>query len=77
MNGAKTTREETLWRAGLRKRMSVCFWGLSFGILLPLAVLTANGLLGLIVHGIALSHAVSWFEKSTPRTSHHAPGDIP
>lgn len=74
MRKPESARESGRWRASIRRRMSVCFYGLCFGIALPLAAFTANGLLGLIVHGIALSGAASFLEKPAP---HPRPGDIP
>jgi len=39
--------------------MVLGFYGVSLGLALPLAVFTCNGLLGLLVHGIALTGMAS------------------
>ncbi len=48
----------------LGQRLAQRFYGLSLGLALPMAVFTCNGLLGLLVHAIALSGAASILEQS-------------
>lgn len=74
MRNTEAAPESDRWHPSMKRRMSVCYYGLCFGIALPLAAFTANGLLGLIVHGIALSGAASFFEKQAPLPQ---PGDVP
>ena len=76
MNGIPTTRKHTpateqAWppnasepRNALGQRLVRRFYGISLGLALPLAVFTSNGLLGLMVHAIALSGAASLLEQS-------------
>lgn len=49
------------------------FYGLSLGLALPLAVFTSNGLLGLLVHAIALSGAASLLEQSARKYARSCP----
>lgn len=72
MQENEAKHETERWNASMRRRMTVCFYGLCFGIALPLAVFTTNGLLGLIVHGFALSGAATLFEKPAQQPK---PGD--
>jgi len=46
------------------QRLVQRFYGVSLGLALPMAVFTCNGLLGLLVHAIALSGAASLLEQS-------------
>jgi hypothetical protein len=53
--------------ASVLGRLMDCFYCVSLWIALPLAVITSNGLLGLVVHWLALSGAASLLEKTTSR----------
>jgi hypothetical protein len=53
----------TRFGSGRLQRPLNWLYCVSFWIALPLAVLTSNGLLGLLVHCLALSGAVSFVEK--------------
>jgi hypothetical protein len=80
MNGIPTTRKhipatEQVWppnasepQNALGPRLVRRFYGLSLGLALPLAVFTCNGLLGLLVHAVALSGAASLLEQSARRS---------
>ena len=74
MNGIPTTRRCTaatkqVWPAKLQspltQRLAQRFYGISLGLALPVAVFTSNGLLGLLIHAIALSGAATLLEQSS------------
>jgi hypothetical protein len=57
----------------LARRLAQRFYGISLGLALPLAVFTSNGLLGLLVHAIALSGAASLLEQSARKYARSCP----
>jgi len=75
MNGIPTTRrrtpatEQTWHENALGQRLVRGFYGMSLVLALPLAVFTCNGLLGLLVHAIALSGVASLLEQSARKYS--------
>jgi hypothetical protein len=82
MNGIPTTRRctpatEQVWpikpQNPLGRKLVERFYGISLGLALPLAVFTSNGLLGLLVHAIALSGAASLLEQSARKYARSCP----
>lgn len=89
MNGIPTTRRctpatERVWPPNaaeprnalsqrLVQRFAQRFYGVSLGLALPLAVFTSNGLLGLLVHAIALSGTASLLEQSARKYAQTGP----
>jgi hypothetical protein len=53
--------------ASIPGRLMHCFYCMSLWIALPLAVLTSNGWLGIVVHWLALWGAACLLEKSTAK----------
>jgi hypothetical protein len=61
-----TTRLRDRFGATMPGQWMNCFYCMSLWIALPLAVLTSNGWLGIVVHWLAPPGAACMQEKSTP-----------